>query len=295
MQHGDLKSALIALAVLFCAADAPGAVAATLRAIDVQDDTLLPYRTAAMEIDNDTDGVIRAVALRWDQGGPTIVQPAAVAPRSEQTVTVALPAVSGQQTFRVRFLPSDDPAAMPIDAIDARIHWKTDLLTTELFAVPPNCRALADTPPTWPPELLRGIFLASIVGASALAGVLFLHRGAVRVVALVALVGVGAAIAATLHTQEVIATTIAAEGQVLAIGCRRSTSWSTDETAVAPLYLDKLQWQQDTAVVRPGWGITVNLAPGEVRFFRLTDSASSADDSREDGLFAQPNGGAVDQ
>jgi hypothetical protein len=139
-------------------------------------------------------GVVRAVAIRPEAGGPTILCPASIAPKTVQDVSVRLPVISAQQAFVVRLLPAADVAATPLHQAIVPLEV-TDLNAVErargALIDPDAYQGRLEDLPRWPPDLLRTVFLAAVLACVALGGALFIRRPAIRLLAAAAVVTAG--------------------------------------------------------------------------------------------------------
>lgn len=271
------------------AAEAPGPGGARLAPATRQDPADLPCRTAELTIENGTSDVVRGVTLReWD-GGPTFSLSVTVPPGTTQTFTVPLLAVSVRQKYSVGLFrgpaPGMQAARRPARRRDGqvsgavcRIEWPPELVNPEAIIDPQLYRKWQDELPTWPPGLLRNMFLAAVLTCLALAGTLFVRRGWGRAAAIVIVVGI-----ATVGVWRLVRlprTVIRRDdraGGLIALTCRRSAQWRHSGRLI-PIYYDESQMRADESVIflGPDPAITVRLRPHEVRLLRFLGGTSPA-------------------
>lgn len=217
-------------------------------------------------------GVVRAVAIRPEAGGPTILCPASIAPKTVQDVSVRLPVISAQQAFVVRLLPADDVAATPLHQAIVPLEV-TDLNAVErargALIDPDAYQGRLEDLPRWPPDLLRTVFLAAVLACVALGGALFIRRPAIRLLAAAAVVTAGSFVLA--HVLGDCPTVLVRPaGPVTIVTCRRTVAWS-HPSSMLPIYWNQRSMERDDLVLRPEGDLTVTLHPQDVRVFRRTE------------------------
>jgi hypothetical protein len=252
-------------------APAPAGVALTLAPAGAPANGFVPARLNVADPQGRLGGVVRGVAVRPEAGGPTILCPASIAPKTVQDLPVLLPVISAQQAFLVRLLPATDAAAKPLhEAI-------VPLEVTDLNAVDRSRNALIDPDayqgrledmPHWPPALLRTVFLAAVLAGVALAGALFIRPPAIRLLAAAAVVA-----AASFVLDHVLGdcpdVLVRPVGPVTVVTCRRTVAWS-HAADMLPVYWNQRTMQRDDLILRPEGELTVTLHPEDVRVFRRT-------------------------
>lgn len=264
------------------------------------DANFLPYCPAQMTIQNDSEQVIRAVALRWRGTGPTLLHDVTIPPRTRHVMTVLLPAVEVQQTYQVRLLAGGALESPAIAELRASVSWPPeDVQESDAgFFNAPLCRAWESRLPTWPASLLRNVFLAAVLTCLACGGVAFVGRSRLRtaMILLIAAVSTGAtwlivsgekvlfeqvvdtwaspgagspdASAVSTAPRTTQAAPPARSKSLWVISCRRTVEWTRPDTTLCPVYQDRRQMLEDNLVVRWDKGLTVRLNPEEVRIFR---------------------------
>jgi hypothetical protein len=267
------SASLIILPVLFSAAPLCAKVAVRIEPRPGASPTaggFLPARLILADPDGELPGVVGAVTLRRGGGGPTLLFSASVPPRTEQAIAVALPAVSGQQSYTVRLLAAPDAPSPLLGTLSADVRWP-DLDAVE------QCRStLIDSAaysdwveelPRWPPRLLRTVFLTAVLVCVALAGALFLRGPALRLGAalLVAAAGTLVLWRAVSDCEVVLARR---GGDLTAVTCRRTTTWSHGAEGFTPVYWNRKQMDEDAMLYQPGRRLRLTLTPEEVRVFR---------------------------
>ena len=258
----------VSLAFLLCLAAAAAAGGpVTLTPAERQDPAAFPYRRAELTVRNDSNQTVRAAAIRWRQGGPTVLLTLTLPPQAAQTAAVDLPAISQQQAYLVRLLPGQDPQAPPLAQAEATIHWPAEWVTAEAFlAGDPHDKAGYDLA-SWPPATLRTVYLTAALGCVGLAAALLAGRPATRLaLVLLAAAATTATLAWLLAGQELIVQRTMPDGTVLA-GSPRTVRWHCENPSLHPLYTSTRQLAGESAVIRPGRGFDLLLRPGELRVF----------------------------
>jgi hypothetical protein len=251
---------------------ASAGVGLTLAPAGAPVDGFIPARLAVADPQGRLTGVVRAVAIRPEAGGPTILCPASIAPKTVQDLPVRLPVISAQQAFVVRLLPAADAAATPLHQAIVPLE------VTDLNAVEQARNALIDSHsydgrledlPRWPPALLRTVFLAAVLACVALGGALFIRRPAIRLLAAAAVVAAGSFVLAHVlgDCPDVL---VRPAGAVTIVTCRRTANWS-HPSDMLPVYWNQRTMERDDLILRPEGDLTVTLHPGDVRVFRRTE------------------------
>ena len=227
-------------------------------------------------MENKTGRTLQAVSLRWRQGGPTIIQPAAVAPNSWQVLRIHLPAAWPEQMYDVTFLDGPPGASAGV-AKALSITWPVELVADGAFIDPAAYEPYRGTFPAWPATLRKRLFLAAAALSLIAAATLLLRRPAARLAALAAviLLAGAAATAAMLHqpiVQHLEANRDAGEFHV--ITSRRTTRWHTANAPWAPIYESRRQLSADTMTLTNHTTLSVLLHPHQVRLFRAVKSST---------------------
>ena len=239
----------------------------------------LPYRPGELTVRNDSDQVIRGIAIRMREGGPTFLHGVAIPPQTSQTLTIPLPALQENQAHVVRLLKDDSLDAPVVGEFQASVNWDPNHVETAqaAFFYPGIYSASEANLPLWPRSLLRNVFLGAVVTCLALAGAIFIRRPRWRLTAVVGIVALSTAAALGMSAGEPVVLVNTVEKGVrpkapmksyLVVSCRRTTEWTTSQAALAPVYFNKLHLAEDDTVIHWGRTLTTGLRPREVRVFR---------------------------
>ena len=271
---------LAATAALLCR-PAAAEITASLTAAEKQEEGVYPYRAAELAVKNDSADAIRAISLRWARGGPTLIYTATIPPRTEQTLRVALPAVSVQQSYVVRMLPADRLDAERIAELRLPVTWPVALVTDQAFVDRQAFLRFALDAPQWPGEAKLAVFAAVALACLGMAATLLAPRAWVRLVLLgvVIAAAIGALDRLCLPRDLVVRKVVpagadltadaSAGGSLYVVACRRTVEWESPQFLLAPIYYDERDMSGETMVWRPGKGARVLQRPDQVRVFRL--------------------------
>ena len=243
-----------------------------------------PYSTADLTVDATAapgDQVVRAVCLQDVDGGPRLVYSLTAPAGSKQTITVALPAVSQQQRYRVDLLAADAYPAPVLASLTAAVTWspaQTD--SAEAFFDSDCYEPWLEDPPTWPADLRRNVFVALVLTCLAAAGAGMIRSPAIRIAALIVIAAAcTAGVAAYLSAQPVILEQTARDGDLIVLRCLRQTHWHSQREDLVPVYFDKRHMRRDNLVIHSGRGLRVRLSPTQdahrVRIFRRRDRTTT--------------------
>lgn len=237
---------------------------------------------AELTLQNHQPQVIQAVALRWQDGGPTLFQPAVIPPGASATLIVPLPAVSEQQTYDVRLLGSNGLGGEPLAVLKATISWPTEQVNPDLF-LDWRYRQIALVEPTWPSGLMRNLWVTLMAGCLVMAGAgTFLRRWRRVIVLLIVLGSMAAVTMLLVNRSDPVGVSWARLGggltgerqNIMVVQTRRTAQWSSAARLV-PLYLSRYQMQQDDMIIEPGRGVRVTLHPSGPRLFRVDGQLNS--------------------
>lgn len=233
-----------------------------------QKDVTKPYRNAEISVTNTSDRIIRAISVRAVQGGPTMLKPITIAPKTGQKVFIDLPAFSQEQTYTVS-LYTDEKAQTQLDpARKIRINWPVESVNAGAFIDLPCYREQFETLPDWPRRLRVGLVIAASLMGIALGGIMFIRKGAVRGVLLILTVAAAAIVMWQVSaTYKSVIVTTDETGRDVIVKCRRTSQWTTEDKTLVPIYYSKAHLAEDNAVIS-GDGISVTIKPNEVRIFR---------------------------
>ena len=279
---------MTAIVLLLLSGVAAADTAASLAPTPARDARVWPYRAAQLSVTNQSGRIARAVSLRWVGGGPTMIYPATIPPKSGQTILVSLPAVAAEQWYHVRLLAEDRADAERLAESEAAITWPPQSATTDddddrgqAFIDPDACDEYAFDVPQWPARARANVLIAAAIAAMAMAAVLFVrHRGARMVLLVVVAVAAAAVIyKAVLPRNTIVVRTLggaelpiyaaAPEDSLHVVAVRRTTRWTHPDARLAPVYYSKRHMAEDTTIVHADRGISASLRPGDVRLFRL--------------------------
>ena len=256
-------------ASLLAAGAALADVAVTLEADD-KAGAARPFCAGRVTIDpNDIADClsVRAMWLRPERGGPAIILPVAVTPGTSTQLSVALPATSIEQTYRIQLLEADDPEAAVVAESRASITWPVEDVRPEAFLDPDTYRKWEFALPAWQAGTIRNVFLAAVLIVLVTAGVLLLPWGALRALALGLIVVVGScSMWAILHNADLVVERT--DGDITVLACRRTTVWHSNDANWCPLYYDAGQMEHQTVLIRPTRAISVQLQPGRVQLLK---------------------------
>lgn len=278
--YRNMIRVLVVTAVLCSSAAASDEATVSLEPAREQDRTALPYRLAELTVRNaggETASVIRAVQIRESQGGPTFVVAVTVPPDSTRTVRVKLPAVSLQQTYRVRLLTemrADSPA---VSEFELPLTWDVELVNTEEWIDAEAYAPWEGDLPSWSPTVKRNVFLTAVLISLAMAAALFVPP-TWRTAALI-LVAAAGCYAATLPLRSVDVVVERRltlphprqrqQDQTLwALTSRRTTPWTREGIELTPIYRHRGEMLSDDTVIGPGDRIRLSLRPADLRLLR---------------------------
>jgi hypothetical protein len=264
---------------LVCWSSALAQTAVAIAPSQTNAEGFLPYRPAELTVRNDSDQVIRGIAIRMREGGPTFLHGVAIPPQTSQTLTIPLPALQENQAHVVRLLKDDSLGAPVVGEFQASVNWDPNHVETAqgAFLYPGIYSASEESLPLWPRSLLRNVFLGAVVTCLALAGAIFIRRPRWRLAAVVGIVALATAGVLHVLAREPVVLVNTVEKAVrpkapvksyLVVSCRRTTEWTTSDAALAPVYFNKLHLAEDDTVIHWGRTLTTGLRPREVRVFR---------------------------
>ena len=267
-------------AVLCSSAAASGEATVSLEAAREQDRTALPYRLAELTVRNaggETASVIRAVQIRESQGGPTFVVAVTAPPDSTRAVRVKLPAVSLEQTYRIRLLTevrADSPA---IGEFELPLTWDVELVNTEEWIDAEAYAPWEGDLPSWSPTVKRNVFLTAVLISLAMAAAMFVPptwRTATLI--LVAAAGCYAATLPLRSVDVVVERRLVAfapgereaDQTLWALTSRRTTPWTSEGIRLTPIYRHRREMLSDDTIIGPGGRIRLSLHPADLRLLR---------------------------
>ena len=262
---------VIMTAVLLAAPVAAGETTVSLRAAETQDPADLPFRSASLTIVNKSPEVICSVRLRERVGGPTFIYFVTIAPKTRQLVSVALPAVTSQQSYTISLLAGERADSPVVSAFERSINWPVPAVEASkaAFYAPQEYNRYEFESASWPTSFRRNVFLAAVLCCAALAGVLFIRPPLLRGLAIVLVIsGAAAAMTVLVLSEPILVTPAVKDSSLIVVTCRRTTDWTTYDANLMPIYRNREHMAGDATVIYPGRSVKVSLSPGEVRLFR---------------------------
>ncbi len=229
-----------------------------------------PAELVIADANSQLPSAAQAVAIRRLAGGPTMFYQASVAPGASGSFRVLLPMISVRQTYVVRLLAEASPTSAVI--LQQKVTAETDNIGTIEAARNLLLNSLAyddyiEDLPRWPTRTVRNAFLVSLLMLVGMGATLLIRRPVWRLTAAGVVVAVASStIYASLANCPVVISR--QEGKVLAVSCRRTTTWSTPADGLGPIYWRTQQMDQDNMVYQPARKLTLTLRPTEVRLFR---------------------------
>lgn len=215
-------------------------------------------------------GDIRRVALQPISGGPTVVYPVTLAPGRATTLEVSLPAISVEQTYRVRLLGQNDSAG---PTAEAPVAWPVGQLCRKQLLQPDRCLGYEADLPAWPGRTRRAIFLAGVIFCVLLAGATLIRRARLRVLLVVLILLAGPML--LWPWAETASTEILTQEGGLRVFAVRRTRKVTVPPGLLPIYADPGQFQRDTLRLVNRQGGTVRIRPDRPRLFVADDKSNA--------------------
>jgi hypothetical protein len=212
----------------------------------------------------------RALAIRRAAGGPTMFYETSMAPGATGTFRVMLPMVSVRETYVVSLLAEASPTAQAVLRRDVTAQ------TDDVAAVEAARDRLIDPPaydgyiedlPRWPAWVARNVVLAAALLLVAMGAALLIRRRTWRLAAAGAAVAVAFA-GLYISLSQCPPVIQRRSGDILAVSCRRTTTWSAAAKGIGPIYWRPQQMNRDDMLYQPDRTLTVTLHPNEVRLFR---------------------------
>ncbi len=268
----------ISVVVLLAASQAGAEVRISLKRSNHRDDSLLPYRPAELMIDwpgaddSSSGRIIRGVILRSTRGGPGMFYTTTIAPGASSRLSVTLPVLSTQETYRVGLFSKGGGEASDsrrLHQFDVPLDWPAQWVTADAFGDPQAYLEGDYAPPRWSGGTLGGVFAVAAVGCLVLAAMLFVRTGGRRLLGVCLmdiLTAEGLWLAASAEPI-VVQRAVGDDGRLLLVACRRSTSGTIHQGRLVPLYYNMQHMAGDTSVILPGGAIELRLSAGQVRLF----------------------------
>jgi hypothetical protein len=273
------KTNPIAVAILVLIWSAAATTAATaavemrltpLPSAAVTAEGFVPARLAVADPNGELPRAARAVSIRRAAGGPTMFYEASVAPRAAGTFNVLLPMISVRETYVVSLLAEASPTAPAVLRRD--VTAQTDNVAAveaarDRLIDPPAYDGYIEDLPHWPAWVARNVFLATVLLLVAMGAALLIRRRGWRLVAAGAAVAVASA---GLYVSLCQCPSVLERrgGDILAVSCRRTATWSAPARGIGPVYWRPQQMNRDDMVYQPDATLTLTLHPAEVRLFR---------------------------
>ncbi len=245
-------------------ASLPAGAAIDLQPLD--DANATPYHAIRVTVRNDFTGVIDALQFRMKEGGPTFRQPVLIPAGAAETFTIALPALSPQQTYQV--------LAPTVNSREIQDAWISVSLPPESIhaADVVNPSLYADFEGAFAgfgPDFLGQVFLSAVVLCVLLAATLLIRRPALRVVAALLIAAAATAAFAALAARQptLLEKTIADANSptIILVAARRSTAWR-HTGRLLPIYANAASLATDNTVIE-GPLLRTDVAPDSIRLF----------------------------
>jgi len=271
VQCGCLVAAVLAVISFTLDADAAVEVRlAPLPAAAVTAEGFIPAELTVADPNSELPRAARALAIRRAAGGPTMFYETSMAPGATGSFRVLLPMVSVRETYVVRLLAEASPTAPAVLRRD--VTAQTDNVAAveaarDKLIDPPAYDGYIEDLPRWPTWVARSIFLAAILLLVAMGAALLIGRRGWRLVAAGAAVAVASA-GLYVSLSQCPSVLERRGGDILAVSCRRTATWSVPAQGIGPVYWRPQQMNQDDMVYQPDAALTVTLHPAEVRLFR---------------------------
>jgi hypothetical protein len=272
-RNSGLSLAFLALVFATTAAHAEVDVRlAPLPAAAVTAEGFVPAELAVADPNGELPRAARAVAIRRSAGGPAMFYETSMAPGTQASFRVLLPMVSVRETYVVSLLAEASPTAQAV--LRREVTAQTDNVAAveaarDRLIDPPAYDGYIEDLPRWPTWVARNVVLAAALLLVAMGATLLIRRRIWRIAAAGAAV---AAAAAGLYITLAQCPPVMARrnGDILAVSCRRTSSWFAPAKGIGPIYWRPQQMNQDDMVYQPDRTLTVTLHPNEVRLFRCT-------------------------
>jgi hypothetical protein len=266
------------LVLIFAATAAHAAVEVRLTplpAAAVTAEGFVPVELTVADPNGQLPRAARAVAIRRAAGGPTMFYETSMAPGALGSFRVLLPMISVRETYVVRLLAEASPTAP--DVLRRDVTAQTDNVAAveaarDKLIDPPAYDAYIEDLPRWPTWVARNVLLAAALLLVAMGSALLIRRRGWRLVAAGAAVAV-ASVGLYISLCQCPSVLARRGGDILAVSCRRTTTWSVPAKGVGPVYWRPQQMNQDDMVYQPDAALTVILHPAEVRLFRCRAAA----------------------
>jgi hypothetical protein len=241
-----------------------------LPAAAVTAEGFIPAELTVADPNSQLPRAARALAIRRAAGGPTMFYETSMAPGALGTFRVLLPMVSVRETYVVRLLAEASPTAPAVLRRD--VTAETDNVAAveaarDKLIDPPAYDAYIEDLPRWPTWVARNVLLAAALLLVAMGATLLIRRRGWRLVAAGAAVAVASA-GMYISLSQCPSVLERRSGDILAVSCRRTATWSAPAKGIGPVYWRPQQMNQDDMVYQPDRALTVTLHPAEVRLFR---------------------------
>ena len=241
-----------------------------LPAAAVTAEGFVPAELTVADPNGELPRAARALAIRRAAGGPTMFYETSMAPGALGTFRVLLPMVSVRETYVVRLLAEASPTAPSVLRRD--VTAETDNVAAveaarDKLIDPPAYDAYIEDLPRWPTWVARNVLLAAALLLVAMGATLLIRRRGWRLVAVGAAVAVASA-GMYISLSQCPSVLERRGGDILAVSCRRTATWSAPAKGIGPVYWRPQQMNQDDMVYQPDRALTVTLHPAEVRLFR---------------------------
>jgi len=259
------------------------------------DDSELPYRPAFLTVQYDSKSpdadntyeVIRGITVRSARGGPTmlfgVTIPAGAPPRK---LSVVLPALSAEESYKVRLLSGQSAEDDVIAEFDLPLDWPAGWVTAQAFLDPDAYDTGDYLPPVWSNRTLQSVFVIAAAACVLLAASLLVRRARWRVFGATATVIAAAAglwLAASFEPI-IVRRQLGDDGRLLLISCLRDAHCELSAPHTVPLYYNLEEMARDEAVIRTPEKLILRLKSGEVRLFGRPASVGNRAETQVDRM-----------
>ncbi len=270
------QAAAVILVLIFLTSAATPAMAAVdvrltpLPSAAVTAEGFVPAELTVADPNGELPRAARALAIRRASGGPTMFYETAMAPGATGTFRVLLPMVSVRETYVASLLAEASPTAPAV--LQRDVTAQTDNVAAveaarDKLIDPPAYDGYMEGLPRWPTWVVRNVFLAAVLLLVAMGSTLLIRRQLWRLAAGGAAVAVASA-GLYISLSQCPSVMERRSGDILAVSCRRTATWSVPARGIGPIYWRPQQMNQDDMVYQPDRMLTVTLHPAEVRLFR---------------------------
>jgi len=248
---------------------------------DERDDSQLPYRRAELTVEYASSGggrdVIRRITIRSARGGPTMLSRVTIPAASPvQKLSVLVPPLSAQESYRVRLLASEGADSDVLGEFKLPLDWPPQWVTSESFVDREAYEEGDYSPPRWSNRTLLNVFAIAVIASVLMTSTLFVRSAGRRIASAILIALAAAAVLSMIATSEpaVVRRPVGDNGKMLLVSCRRTSECELPAEYTVPLYFNLEEMAQDDSVVHTSDGLVVRLTGRDVLLF--TRSAHSS-------------------